>query len=69
MLFQNFGKDSLAFDNGNSNNLFIQDHHLLKWCLAKLNSKEIYLLQIILEYKKPTSQVYFENLFENNDFD
>ena len=23
-------KDSLAFDNGNSNNLFIQDHHLLK---------------------------------------
>ena len=66
-------KDSLAFDNGNSNNLFIQDHHLLKKhqisCLAKLNSKEIYLLQIILEYKKPTSQVYFENLFENNDFD
>ena len=26
-------------------------------------------MQIILEYKKPTSQVYFKNLFENNDFD
>ena len=23
-------KESLAYDNGNSNNLFIQDHHLLK---------------------------------------
>ena len=48
-------KESLAFDNGNSNNLFIQDHYLLKKhqisCLPKLNSKELYLMQIVLEYK------------------
>ena len=66
-------KESLAFDNGNSNNLFIQDHHLLKKhqisCLPKLNSKELYLMQIVLEYKKPTSQVYFENIFNNFNFD
>ena len=65
--------ESLAFDNGNSNNLFIPDHHLLKKhqisCLSKLNSKELYLMQIILEYKKPTSQVYFENIFNNFNFD
>ena len=45
-------KESLAFDNGNSNNLFILDHHLLKKhqisCLPKLNSKELYLMQISL---------------------
>ena len=66
-------KESLAFDNGNSNNLFINDHHLLKKhqisCLPKLNSKELYLMQIILEYKKPTSQAYFENIFKNFTFD
>ena len=66
-------KESLAFDNGNSNNLFILDHHLLKKhqisCLPKLNSKELYLMQIVLEYKKPSSQVYFENIFNNFNFD
>ena len=26
-------------------------------------------MQIVLEYKKPTSQVYFENIFNNFNFD
>ena len=53
-------KESLAFDNGNSTN---------PSCLPKLNSKELYLMQIVLEYKKPTSQDYFENIFYNFNFD
>ena len=43
---------------GNLNNLFIQDHHLIKcnaiYSLEKLNTKELYLRQLLLKYVKPT---------------
>ena len=48
----------------------IQDHHLIKKkptpLLFKLNSNELYKIQIIIKYKKPTSQPYFEKIFKNS---
>ena len=53
---------------GNLNNLYIQDHHLIKcntiYNLEKLNSKELYLMQLFLKYDKPTCQIYHEKNFE-----
>ena len=66
-------KETIKQDNGNSNNLIIQDHHLIKnhqiLCLEKLESKELYIIQLSTPSIKPTSQRYFENLFERIDFD
>ena len=54
-------------------NLLIQDHHLIKknqiFCLTKLNSNELYKIQIIIKYKKPTSQSYFKKTFKNPNLD
>ena len=54
-------------------NLLIQNHHLNKkkqiLCLTKLNSTELSKIQIIIKYKKPASQSYFEKVqfrLENN---
>ena len=38
-------------------------------CLTKLNSNELYKIQIIINYKKPTSQSYFEKIFKNSNLD
>ena len=60
-------KSCLFQDKGNSFNLAILDHHLIKKnqisALEKLHSKELYIMQIVEGYKKPTSQIYFENVF------
>ena len=38
-------------------------------CFTKLNSNELYKIQIIINYKKPTSQSYFEKIFKNSNLD
>ena len=59
--------------DGSLENLLIQDHHLIKknqmLCLIKLNGNELYRIQIIIKYKEPTSQSYFEKIFENSNLD
>ena len=53
-------------------NLAILEHHLIKKnqisALEKLHSKNLYIMQIVEGYKKPTSQIYFENVFQKYDF-
>ena len=56
----------------NFKEIAILDHHLIKKnqisALEKLHSKELYIMQIVEGYKKPTSQIYFENVFQKYDF-
>ena len=60
-------------DDGDLENLLMQDHHLIKknqiLYLTKLNSNKLYKIQIIIKYKKPTSQLYFEEIFKNSNLD
>ena len=53
-------------------NLHIQDHHLIKCTtiqnLEKLNSRELYHMQLLLKYDKPTCQGYHEKKFDEYDF-
>ena len=57
-------KEAISINDGSLENLLIKDHHLIKKiqivCLTKLNSNEQCKIQIIIKYKKPTSQSYFE---------
>ena len=57
---------------GNANELLIQDHHLIKEAqiltLEKLSSKELYSILIIKSTNKPSSNVYFEEIFPNMKF-
>ena len=66
-------KDRILNCIGNSMNLCIFDHHLIKknnlYCLNKLGSRELYQIQISEKYKKATSQLYYEGYFNNFDFD
>ena len=64
-------KETIKRFAGNLNNLYIQDHHLIK-CnmisnLEKLNSKELYHMQLCLKYK-PTHQSYHKKYFDDYDF-
>ena len=60
-------------DSNNSINLAIQDHHLIKkhqiLCLNKLNSKELYNIQILANSLKPASESFFENVFVEHVFE
>ena len=53
-------KEAISMHNGSLKNHLIHDHHLIKknqiLCLTKLSSNELYKIQIIIKYKKPTSQ-------------
>ena len=66
-------KNSLSTFEGNLKNVLVQDHNLIKknhvYCLSKLDSKELYNLQITLKFTKPTSQYYYETLFNHTDID
>ena len=59
--------------NGNISNLLIEDHHLIKknhiYCLSKLDSRELYQIQITLKGVKVTSQTYYEKCFSNFKLD
>ena len=56
-------------NNKISENLLFLNHHLIKCnillSLEKLNSKELYLIQLTCDFLKPTSQIYFEQHFNN----
>ena len=39
------------------------------YALSKLNSKELYRIEVLLKYTKSTSQHYFEKLFSQSNFD
>ena len=62
--------EQIFIDSGNSINLAIQDHHLIKkhqiLCLHKLDSKDLYNIQLLSNFLKPTSQAYFEKIFAGN---
>ena len=49
-------KEAISMHHGSLENLFFQDHHLIKknqiLCLTKLNSDELYKIQTIMKYKK-----------------
>ena len=53
--------------------LIINEHHLIKkhqiYCLEKLNSRELYNMQLILKVEKPTFQTYFEKKFQNPELE
>ena len=55
-------------NNRISENLFL-NHHLIKCnillSLEKLNSKELYLIQLTCDFCKSTSQIYFEKHFND----
>ena len=57
---------------GNLNNLYIQDHHLIKfntiYNLEKLSSKELYHMQLLLRYDKCTCQGYHKKSFDDYVF-
>ena len=72
MLFLRDGKN--FFDhNGINENGLCQNHHLTKGAtilpLDKLSSKEIYSIVMSYIVNKPTSNIYFEKLFENTTLD
>ena len=66
-------KNSLSTFEGNLKNVLVQDHNLIKknhvYCLSRLDSKELYNLQITLKFTKPTSQYYYKTLFNQPDID
>ena len=51
----------------NVSDLIINEHHLIKkhqiYCLEKLNSRELYNMQLILNVEKSTAQTYFKKNF------
>ena len=57
---------------GNLNNLYIQDHHLIRsntiYSLEKLYTKELYHKQLFLKYVKRTCQNYHERKFDGYNF-
>ena len=60
-------------DYENATNLIIHDHHLVKGSrvitLDKLTSTEIYSILISRAQNKPSSNIYFENLYNDYDID
>ena len=66
-------KEAILMHDGSLENFLIQDHHLIKknqtLCLTKLNSNELYKIRIIIKYKKPICQSYFEKIFKKSNLD
>ena len=64
---------TISMHDGSLENLLIEGHHLIKknqsLCLTKRNSNELYKIQIIIKYKKATSQSYFEKIVKNSSLD
>ena len=71
MLYHSTGKKYKTF-SGNLNNFYIQDHQLINcntiYSLEKLNSRELYHMQLLLKHDKPTCQDYHEEKFNEYDF-
>ena len=66
-----YWKETIKQFTGNLNNLYIQDHHYIKgstiYNLEKLNSKELYHMQLCLKYDKPTCQSFHQKSFVDYD--
>ena len=66
-------KEAISMHDGSLKNLLTQDHHLIKknqiFCLNKLNSNELYKIQIIIKYKNLCLISYFEKIFKKSNFD
>ena len=73
MLFQKDKKFIIKETHESTTNLVIHDHHVITGSriltLNKLSSTEIYAISISKFQNKPSSNFYFENLFNNNDVD
>ena len=58
-----YWKETVKHFAGNSNNLYIQDHHLIKcntiYSLGKLNSRELFHIYLLLKYEKATCHVWY----------
>ena len=57
----------------NINDLIITEYHLIKkhqiYYLEKLNSRELYNMQLTPKVEKPTAQTYFEEIFQNSELE
>ena len=66
-------REIVATYDDNLSNVFLPDHNLIKknqvYALSKLDSKELYKIQVLLKYTKPTSQHYFEKHFSQSNID
>ena len=64
--------EQIFIDSGNSISLAIQDHHVIKkqqiLCLDKLESKELYNIQLLRNFLKPISQTYFKKTSSRDIF-
>ena len=69
--FPQHWKETIKQCARNLNNLYIQDHHLIKcntiYNSEKLNSKELYHMQFCLKYDKPACQSYHKKNFDDYD--
>ena len=66
-------RDTLKTSYNKFNSLNLCGQHRIKktvvYFLGKLNRKELYNILILGNYKKPTSQGYFESFFESSTID
>ena len=66
-------KETFSECGNNINDLIIEEHHLIKkhqiYCLEKLNSRELYNMQLILKVEKPTAQTFLEKIFQNPELE
>ena len=65
--------DNDTIYNCNIGDLIINEHHLIKkhqiYYLEKLNSRELYNMQLTLNVEKSTAQTYFEKKFQNPELE
>ena len=64
----------VAMYDGNLSNVFLPDHNLINkknrfYTLSKLDSKELYEIQVLLKYTKPTPRHYFDKYFSQSKID
>ena len=66
-------KDTFIANSENIKNLVFEGLHLIKnhhiYCLNKLSTKEIYSILIESTDSKPSSQMYYKNIFQNSNLD
>ena len=66
-------KDALIANLENIKNLVFEGHHLIKnhqiYFVNKLSSKKIYSILIESSDSKPSSQLYYKNVFQNSNLD
>ena len=47
--------------------ILLKKNHV--YALSKLDSKDLYKIQVLLQYTKPTSQHYFEKIYSQSNID